>query len=735
MLTYIKNNPKQICWSIVLFFFILLGLFLRLEVLDAVIVNEWVTRDFDRAFSLVDGDYIPLAGPEANNGGRLPGPFLYFLLAIPILLHYSYDSIFIFNLILNIASIGVLFFSLKKFFGHAFSCIASALVCVNTFHISGVFFPINPSFIFLFVSIFVWFYLEFALEGKVIFLPLQILTISLAVQLHYSMALLYLIPIISIVVFKNKISFKHIFLLVGVCLACFMPYLIYKKLYYYPHIAGAAGSGLEKFSLLGVLKLFTIPHTITNIVSNGSAQYWHSPIEIISLINKSAIYISVLIAIAFFVSKYKKGGWISCKKQLAVFFIFYIPAFVYEIIKPQFGHFWYAFIFVIPTAIFITQAGFIFFDFITVEIFKNILLISIFLLMIFMGYSSINHVNRDIQMVSEKVFRGAFEGSFRNYQNTLGKLMVALNMTPRQFYEKTYFLEARPSSIKRLEFAYSKLDQDQKNKIRENNEDLCYFLFDPHSNKGQVKLNLMAIFFLDKSIERYKQIQFASDDLEIKKKLKAITYKPKENQSCYNNLFNSFVVDKEVRSMLAEVRTINEKEDFVIGFKPFLKGESYDENNRLSRFEGSYVFINRMSELPFKLNLLIKKGVDGYHIRTEIVSVYFWRSKNFHFSSLRLNFLPKTTESSWRIVGKKELIKPLTILPEKTLASSVNNMSNVSDWSYNQFWYKEQIIPDSRIKLEKGQFVIGLSMLFQFDESSYCCVSDLRHKTFIPLNS
>ena len=74
------------------------GFYLRLEILEVVHVNEWVARDFDRAFNILEGNYFPLAGPEVNNGGRLPGPFMYILLAVPLLFNQSYESIFIFNL-------------------------------------------------------------------------------------------------------------------------------------------------------------------------------------------------------------------------------------------------------------------------------------------------------------------------------------------------------------------------------------------------------------------------------------------------------------------------------------------------------------------------------------------------------------------------------------------------------------------------------------------------------------
>ena len=74
-----------------------IGLYLRWLALDSVIINEWIARDLDRAFSLFNGEYIPLAGPDLTNGGRLPGPFMYFLLSIPLLLNQTYEIIFQFN--------------------------------------------------------------------------------------------------------------------------------------------------------------------------------------------------------------------------------------------------------------------------------------------------------------------------------------------------------------------------------------------------------------------------------------------------------------------------------------------------------------------------------------------------------------------------------------------------------------------------------------------------------------
>ena len=96
-----ENTFVKYFLLIIFFAVCFIGLWLRIEALLNVHVNEWVIRDFDRAFRIIDGSYIPLAGPELGNGGRLPGPFMYFLAAVPLIFHQSYESIFFFNFCLK----------------------------------------------------------------------------------------------------------------------------------------------------------------------------------------------------------------------------------------------------------------------------------------------------------------------------------------------------------------------------------------------------------------------------------------------------------------------------------------------------------------------------------------------------------------------------------------------------------------------------------------------------------
>jgi hypothetical protein len=158
-----KNNKietsmqTKIFWILLSLFCFVTGVYARWEALEQAYPNEWAIRDFDRAIHLFNGDYFPLAGPETNNGGRLPGPFLYILLTIPLFFHLSYDSITYFNFFLNILCIPLIFFTAKKYFGLSGGIIASILLATSTLHAGAVSEPMNPTFIFPFIILFFYF--------------------------------------------------------------------------------------------------------------------------------------------------------------------------------------------------------------------------------------------------------------------------------------------------------------------------------------------------------------------------------------------------------------------------------------------------------------------------------------------------------------------------------------------------------------------------------------------------
>jgi len=174
------NLLTLICLIIV----ILGGFTLRYFTYDAAYINGWVTRDFDRAFNLVEGVYFPLVGSEMNNSGRLPGPFLYLLLAIPILIKSSYESVIAFNFIINCISVIGFYFVVKKFFGKYVGLLSTAFLSLNLTHIGAAGFPFNPSYLFLLVPLYLWCTFELGINKNIKFLPFIILIVSLGIQLH-----------------------------------------------------------------------------------------------------------------------------------------------------------------------------------------------------------------------------------------------------------------------------------------------------------------------------------------------------------------------------------------------------------------------------------------------------------------------------------------------------------------------------------------------------------------------
>ena len=202
----INNKDKggaNLIWWMILCVFVCLGIYLRFEALSSVQLgpNEWFTRDMDRAINIIDGQYFPLAGPESGKGGRLPGPFMYFFLAIPLMLKRSYESIFIFNFALNIASLFGLFFVLKRYLGIQFSIIATSLFSISVYHISAVNHPINPVFIFPFIIIIVGLFLELVLKNNARVFPWLVLLFSLSVQFHYSIIIFIVVLFIIIYIY------------------------------------------------------------------------------------------------------------------------------------------------------------------------------------------------------------------------------------------------------------------------------------------------------------------------------------------------------------------------------------------------------------------------------------------------------------------------------------------------------------------------------------------------------
>ena len=736
---------KLFCYLLLLIFFGL-GFYIRMQALQSATIggHEWITRDFDRAFNIVDGTYIPLAGPETNAGGRLPGPFMYFWLAIPLLFHYSYESIFNFNFILNIGSIIGLFFILKKYFNLRFAAFASTMLSVSAHHISAVNHPINPAFVFPFITIFIGFYLELILSEKPKMFPWIVLTLSLAVQFHYSMAVYALVPVSAALLYKLKPSKNTLIKSFIVAILVFTPFMLFKKQIYEPGNDGSA-STFRRLNLTTVqfIKTISFQNTLERITQTrpfGGKE--DKGLHLTRQILLSVIFYSFVF---WTVLQIRKNGWGPYRKEVSILIFFIIPVGIYEIVNPFRDHYWYNYVFILPTVLLLASFSE---KAITSIRFKWLGTIIVLAFTIILGIHSA-YTYKQVMQKKIKLEKDLTWGTYQNSKLFLSELMAKLNLTPQEVFDRVYFLDFHPSSLKRLEFAYLRSKENLDNSKKNTSKNECFFVADinglllqgtgSRKFKNATSYSLASIrrnlFLEDSTINRLESFDLSFGKYRFPIVYSIIPYIPKQKQSCYANSFNPFVTTKSIRDLLIQAKHGGKKPYNKIYFQ-----EVYDHTGQLTKLDGKYVVKNSETQTPFKLSVFVFRKDGKYHLNTEIESYYFWGQRNFRIDYLKLRILnvdpnlPST--DSWRPLARaynKNSIKS-TIIPRASLLASPNHLASWGHWSYNQVWRKETILPEN-LNLQKDRFYIDLGYEITAEEDRLRVYGSTKHSYLIELKS
>ena len=712
------SSPEKlkITTSIALFFFLVLGVYLRWKCLDEVFVNVWIARDFDRAFNIFDGVYFPLAGPELNNGGRLPGPFMYIFLSLPLLFHYSYESIFVFNFVWNICALGLLFWVLRRFFGFYISTLCTILFCLNLSHIGIVTFPFNPAYIFPFTILFLWFLLELTVTRKTIYLAGLGVVICLRIQLHYSI-ITYVLPIIfTLVFFKIRINAKDLAISILLISICLLPYGIYKKQSYVPNNAGESLTFEERkpLSLIRVARVIGVQNTIDRISEARSFFYGKDHSDNFRKINWFVLSFCFYFMVLTTAIRAKKIGIESCKKEITVLAAFYFPCLIYEISQPHDNHFWYIYIFIVSQILIVVLTVATIY-----KLFKNLsvkaVVSTVFLsYLIYFSYHTVDFVQSFLS-AQPKDFT---QHTYKKSKVLLKTLMERLNLTPQQFYERVYLRDFNPNSFKRIQLA--SLDKNENaNKKVNNIRESCFFVIDS-LDKGFLGKQILTLFINDRDITIKKAYEILVETGSSSRKLIAYEYKPNFRQACYRNLSNPFLTEKSLRDLFVDAKKLikRPRKDGTTQH-PVLKSETlnlkeeYDSDSKLINFQGHYVFFNNHTRLPFRLQLNIKKKSGKYFLRGDIENYYFWEGPNYRMRRLFVVIRNKKNPNQSAISS---------ILSQDKLINSFQN-SNLK-------WFREVEL-DNNIEWTKGQFKIVVAWEINWHEQNYDCCSAYETNNFV----
>jgi hypothetical protein len=715
----LTNINGQLFFTAIIFFII--GVYFRFEALEVVRITEWVTRDFDRAFHLFDGDYIPLAGPERNAGGRLLGPFLYFFLTIPLFFHYSYESIYVYNLILNIGSVIFFFWLIKKYFGVVTASITSILLSVNIIHLDSVGLPINPTFMLPLLFIFLWLLLKITLENKTNYIPWIFVTISLGIQMHFSMATYYLVPVVICILFKIKVPLKQIFIGVGLVGLCFLPYLIYKLNYYEPNIEITKTFFNQDFTLLQILKIISLQNVLHRINQGTSLYGYYSIADYIVQIEFLFSCISFYGLTLYIAFKSKKTGMKSCKKEITLFLFFYIPALIYEITNPPTGwHFWHYFIFIPPL---ILIKGW-FFSLIIgnlsntkIKILTSNFIVFSIAVMAFLIIKNIKSQND----VSDSLVRNEnfyFSKTLKIKMSSLRDELIHENTVSQN---NLYVEGIKSLSSKFLSLLKFDLVSKDSNKYLENNNLCLYvilgkqfknknFILDnnilkSYSTNGLILLN-------DPTITGNNEKLINSKKNRIINLFQIYSYTPNYNQPCYTNTNNLFAVGIKINNYLKNSFNINKNPNQELVIRPINQNFKFSDSSVLEKLVKTDIIFNRNINTPIQTEISILKINDKYKVRTDLL-YYSWgkaQKDYFKIKKLKLKILENNKSFEFPIINSDSWI--------------VNNTNDRVTENFS--WYREFELPKN-FKLKKDNFSINLSWDIIFPQNKEKCC--LKFKT------
>ncbi len=201
-----------------LFLIISIGLFFRIfNFSNLVFFSIDQARDFRIISDILSGgiDNFPLLGPKAGGTIFRLGPAFYFL---PTLLAWTFGNypyvLAIPELLLSVLTIPLFFLFLKEFFDLKISLVLTALLSTSLFAIEYAHFSWNPNNIPFFILLAFYSLLKISQihdRGKYLWLFLETLSASIAMQLHtISMLGIPVIILLYMLFTNNKLNLKHL---------------------------------------------------------------------------------------------------------------------------------------------------------------------------------------------------------------------------------------------------------------------------------------------------------------------------------------------------------------------------------------------------------------------------------------------------------------------------------------------------------------------------------------------
>ncbi len=224
-----KASERIVGWEWTLLFIVVaVGGLLRLDEPGLSYFNLHVGRDLYRAMQLLRLDEIPLLGSEMQYGGRVFGPLIYFLYAIPLAIWESPISVGLFIGVTNLVLLVWTWWFVRRYFGPIAAITAAGFYATFPLEIVQLRFLWNPTFLpFMMVGMYHCLYLysvkqkQWALLGVTFFF-------AMGFQLHFSVLMAIPVILAAMGSLWKRIDYKVIAASFLLLLVLFTPFFIHE---------------------------------------------------------------------------------------------------------------------------------------------------------------------------------------------------------------------------------------------------------------------------------------------------------------------------------------------------------------------------------------------------------------------------------------------------------------------------------------------------------------------------
>lgn len=228
-------TPLVLPWVVVLGFAIVAGIAARLLILDRLSYQIWADRDLARAEEMFQRPW--LTGAEFDRGGRTPGGFYYLLLKAYLLLGRGPERVHLGTVALDVVALVALALVLRRRVGWAAGLAAAAFYACSPVVIDQLrFAAYNPTNALAFGVLAHVFFLEALLGRRPRALPIALILVALAAQIHFSYALLVPVFALVLAVKRVRLGGRAWALALAAFVAAYVPYLVADGLRGWPNL-------------------------------------------------------------------------------------------------------------------------------------------------------------------------------------------------------------------------------------------------------------------------------------------------------------------------------------------------------------------------------------------------------------------------------------------------------------------------------------------------------------------